>query len=178
MNKLIILQKMSFRVTWSLVGMGLFGNDKCPVLLTRADIVEYLWDAAYTYHSELSDDAISLICEKDDPDRFDLLLKELSNNDLSDFSLQFRKWRVFLLKELVDNISADPLQGLLELMEFWIRMGLPKDCPHEFPKSQDALQNYFSQMTYHYLLDKNSKWLSEEISDIIQTEADDSFYKL
>lgn len=169
MNRLKILENMGFKITWKLIDIGLYGLYEIPVVLTRDEVWDYL-DDLLTNIDEQSDNIISLICEKDDPIRADKILKKYTDNDKSDIIVQTRKWRAYLLKTLLDNISHDCLQGLLELIEFWISMGKPEDCPHIFPASKENVHDYFTQSTYRFLATKNRVWLNQEIAKIIELE--------
>ena len=171
MNKLNMLTNMGFRISWKLVNIGLYGYDEIPVLLTHDEVLEYL-DMLLTDITEQTDNIISLICEKDNITEFDKLLKKFASGDSSNIIIQKRKWRAYLLKKLIDNSSEDFLQGLLELMEFWILMGKPDDCPQTFPNSNDtvSIQDYFTQSTYELLMQKNYAWLNKEISDIVMSD--------
>ena len=171
MNKLKILKNMDFKITWKLIYIGLYGLYKIPVVLTRDEVWDYLSDLL-TNINEQSDSIISLICEKDDPIKADKILKKYADDDKSDITVQTRKWRAYLLKTLLDNISDDCLQGLLELIEFWISMGRPDDCPHIFPDQEEKnlKHGYFTQTTYNFLVNKNRVWLNQEITKIIELE--------
>ena len=162
---------MGFKISWKLIAVGLFGNDEIPPSITRFDVVEYL-DSLLTSINEQTDDIIRLVCEKDDSVKFDHILRELAREDASDIVIQKRKWRACLLKGLIDNINEDCLQGLLELMEFWVSMGKSADCPQFFPSSdnKNAGQDYFTQASYEFNLNKNRQWLDEEILSIIKSE--------
>lgn len=171
MNKLNVLKNMGFEISWKLIDIGLFGDNEIPALLTHNDVVEYL-DSLLTNINEQTDNIIALICEKDDYMEFDRYLKKFVSEDNSDTVIQKRKWRAYLLKTLINNISEDCLQGLLELMEFWISMGRPDDCPQIFPSSdnKESMQDYFTQPSYSFIVDKNRAWLSKEIAAIIKLE--------
>lgn len=171
MNKLNILKNMGFKISWKLINIGLFGNDEIPSVLTHNDVVEYL-DSLLTDINEQTDDIITLICEKDNSTEFDSVLKEFATKDASDIAIQKRKWRACLLRILIDNISKDCLQGLLELIEFWVSMGKPDDCPQTFPSSdnKESVQDYFTQASYEFNVNKNREWLNEEILSIVKLE--------
>lgn len=171
MNKLKILKNMGFKISWKLINIGLFGDDEIPPLLTHNDVVEYL-DGLLTDVNEQTDNIITLICEKDNFTEFDSILKKLASEDASDIAIQKRKWRAYLLKNLIDNIGKDCLQGLLELMEFWVSMGKPDDCPQTFPSSDNkkSVQDYFTQASYEFNANKNREWLNEEIISIVKLE--------
>lgn len=171
MNRLKLLENIGFKISWRLISIGLYGYDEIPVLLTHDDVIDYL-ESLLTNTREATDNIISLICEKDNLVQFDRLLKEFVNDDESDITIQKRKWRAYLLKDLLNNINKDWLQGLLELMEFWISMGKPDDCPQTFPNGNDkvSIQNYFAQTSFMFFVEKNYAWLNKEVSTIIKLD--------
>lgn len=171
MNKLCALKNMGFKISWKLITIGLFGDDEIPPSITHSNVVEYL-DSLLTGINEQTDNIIALICEKDNSTKFDSVLRKLASEDVSDIAIQKRKWRACLLKILIDNISQDYLQGLLELMEFWVSMGKPDDCPQTFPNSDNkkSVQDYFTQASYEFNVNKNRGWLNEEVLSIVKLE--------
>ncbi len=172
MNKLYVLKELGFRVSWKLLAIGLYGMDEIPPSITRTDITDYLEDSLTEINGQ-TDNTVALICEKDAPEKFDKLLKKLAREDAADSVIQKRKWRVCLLKNVIDNINGDALQGLLELMEFWVSMRRPEDCPMAFPNSNNkkAVQKFYTQASYDLNLSRNREWLNEEISKIIKAES-------
>ncbi len=171
MNKLTSLRKMGFKISWKLIDIGLSGAEEIPPVLTHSDLIEYL-NSSLTDINDQTDNAIILICEKDDYSKFYNFFKKLVGKDSSNVELQKRKWRAYLLKDLLNNIDGDYLQGLLELMEFWLSMGNCDDCPQTFPNSNDkeSIQNYFTQKSYELNLKANYSWLDTEITNIINLE--------
>lgn len=171
MNKLTAIKNMGFTTPWKLINIGLHGADEIPVALTRDEVTDYL-DGSLTEVNEQTDDIISLLCETDNETKFNALLDQLANRDPSDPMIQKRKWRAYMLKTLIDNISTDPLQAIIELMEFWVSMGIPDDCPQPFPDEGDktAIQEYFTEASAEYLLNRNRLWLKEEIASIKNAE--------
>ena len=169
MNKLCFLKSLGFKISWNLIAIGLYGNGEIQPSITHLDVVDYL-DGLLTDIDEQTDDIIALICETEDDTKFDRLLKEFASKDDSNIAIQKRKWRACLLKDLIDNINEDSLQGLLELMEFWLSMGKPDDCPQTFPNSDDkkSIQEYFTKESYVFNLNKNREWLNEEIQSIVK----------
>ena len=168
MNKLHILESLGFKITWRLLQIGVKGYCEIPPVLTRNEILEYLGDLLNNIDSQ-TDYVISLICEEN-PLEFNKMLEKYAENDWCDINIQKRKWRAYLLKTLLDNLSRDPLQGLLELMEFWLTMGKPDYCPHTFPTNVTIKKDYFTEATYNLLVKKKRDWLNEEIAEIIGSE--------
>lgn len=173
MNKLEYINKMDFKVTWKLIEIGLNGLEEIQPILTWDEVFEYL-DNTLINETKETNNTIMIICQKNNYVETKKILHIFSNQDKSDVSIQKRKWRAFLLKKLLNSISKDSLQGLLELMEFWISMKRPNDCPFVFPKGNSSFirQNYFTTATYNEQIKRNKIWLTEEIRKIIADEAD------
>lgn len=171
MNKLNILKSLGFKMSWKLVSIGLFGDNEIPAVLTYDDVVEYLHSLLIDVN-EQTDIIVALLCEKNNPTKFDDILKKLASEEKTDLAIQKRKWRVYLLKSLMDDIGKDSLQGLLELMEFWVSMGHPNDCPQTFPNNDsiETVQDYFTQASYEINMSKNREWLNKEILKIVNLE--------
>ena len=171
MNKLNYLKDIGFRISWKLISIGLLGKDEIPVLLTYDDVLEYL-DSLLMDVNDQTNNIIRLICTKDDCVQFADILTRLANEDHSDPDIQKRKWRVYLVNNIIEHKNGDYMQGLLELMEFWISMGMPDDCPQIFPSSgrKEIVEDYFTQASYDLNLNKNREWLNREIQNIIMHE--------
>lgn len=162
---------MGFSIPWKLIAVGLFGKDEIPPSITQSDTVEFLKDSL-TDNDDQTENIIKLICAEDDPSEFDGILKALAEEDITDLVIQKRKWRACLLAIIIENTSKDPLQGMLELTEFWVAMGMPSDCPQAFPNSGDqkAIQHFFTKASYESSVNENRAWLSKEILSIINSE--------
>lgn len=168
MNKLYVLENWGFKITWRLIQIGAKGLCEIPAMLTRDEILGYLIDSLNNIDDQ-TDNVISLICE-DNPIEFDKVLDKFAENDRCDLGVQKRKWRAYLLQTLLDSLSRDPLQGLLELIEFWLAMGKPENCPHVFPTNTTVAKDYFTEATYNSLIKMNREWLNKEINEIIELE--------
>lgn len=170
MNILCNFKKLGFKVSWNLIAIGVYGYDEIPPSITYLDVVDYL-EGMLTYIDEQTDNIIALICVKDDYIEFDKLLKKLASKDNSNIAVQKRKWRAYLLENLMNNINEDSLQGQLQLMEFWMKMDKPNNCPQNFPnRSRKSIEKYFNQGSYELNLNNNREWLKKEIQSIIELE--------
>lgn len=172
-NALIEIEKIGFRVTWKFIDIGLHGMSGIPIQISYHDLFEYL-EILLERNSEEINDVITLFSEREDNFEVDKLLQCLAEQELQDLSYELRKWRVYLLKRILDNENQDFLQGLLELMEFWLPMKDKKECPHIFPQNRDnerSIQQYFTKTMYEFLLQTNCSWLENEISNIIRRES-------
>jgi len=172
-NTLIEVEQLGFQVTWKFINIGLHGNEKIPVQISYNELFEYL-DNLLERNIEESDNIISIWCEQDDIIEVDKLLESLTEQEAQDVFFESRKWRAYQLKKILDNVKQDCLQGLLEMMEFWLPMKDEKECPHVFPQNNDdglSVQQYFSQTMYEFLIQKNRSWLEKEILTIIKKES-------
>ena len=64
MNKLKILKDLGFKITWKLIKIGLYGLCEIPVLLTKYEILDYLYTLLNNI-DEQTDSIVSLVGEHD-----------------------------------------------------------------------------------------------------------------
>lgn len=172
MNPLFSLKEMGFEIPWKLIKIGLYGYEEIPSTLSYEEMMDYL-DTQLSEITPQTDSIVALICAKDCKDEFDKILNKYADQDYSDIVIQKRKWRAYLLKKLLGDISQlECLTGLLELMNFWVSMGIPDRCPQTFPEknNQKSIQKYFTESNFRFMIMKNNKWLHNEISGIIEAE--------
>lgn len=172
MNGLKTLLNMGFKITWNLIYIGLHGLDEIPVQISFSDVVEYIKEQIGAEPSQ-TDAMAALLCEKDDEDKFNKVLQELSLNDYSDPSIQKRKWRAYMLKKIIENGNEDYFMTMLALIEFWCAMGTPDGCPltYPVPGDKESAKNFFTHSSYTVAMTANRTWLDREISDIITMES-------
>ena len=131
MNALVFLRSIGLKIFWKLIAVGLYGDGGTPAELARQEVLDFL-NLCLTQEGPQTDRIVSILCERNDHDAMDAKIKGLAALDGSDLSLQKRKWRAYRLTRLLETLSADPLQGLLALMEFWLP-ARDADCPLTFP---------------------------------------------
>ena len=56
---------MGFKITWKLIGIGLYGDNEIPVSINHDDVLEYLYEIL-SESGEHTENAFDLISEKDD----------------------------------------------------------------------------------------------------------------
>ncbi len=74
------------------------------------------------------------------------------------------------IKKTLEYINDDTLQGLLELTEFWVSIGMPEGSPHEYPNADNATSGYFTKENYLRLKNGNENWLCSEMRNIMQLD--------
>ena len=164
MNKLNEIADLGLRITWRLITIGLYGESYIKKQLSKEDIFEYLYDLL-DIETDETDNIIKLICEKENDSKIDKFMHTFAEKEQTDLTIQLRKWRVYLLKKMLDNINQNCLRGLLELIEFWTAFEIPEESPHTDPKPGN-LKEYFTQDVFNSLLEKNKQWAKDEIERI------------
>ena len=97
----------------------------------------------------------------------------MSIDDNSIESIQCRKWKAYLLKNILNTNNQDYFQGILNFMEYWSLIGGLENCPYNNSNEGIKLvQDYFSEDNYKYLTEQNTIWLKNEVKKIIQLECD------
>ena len=78
MNKLCLLKELGFKIPWILIAIGLYGDFGNVSLITRVDVVNYLEDLL-TCVDEQTDKVVTLICEKENWEKFDRILAKMES---------------------------------------------------------------------------------------------------
>lgn len=76
-----------------------------------------------------------------------------------------QKWLLVCLNLKLENLSPDPLYGLLELSNFWLDWKQPLNNPHDIQGVDNRLspEEYYTEANYNQMIAKNRDWLSMEL---------------
>lgn len=169
MIKLSDFKLMGFRVTWKLIDIGFKGSDMFANQLFPMDILNYAIDRMSD--SSEDTDLVDLACEYEtNVWEIDRYIKKLSNNEDSQYDIEFRKWRVvYVLKKLPD-IDTEFVHGLMDLGDIWMEFDFPEDSPHIFQGRDNCItpEQYYTLENYHDLLQKHREWVNNEIKQILE----------
>ena len=151
MKALVFLRSIGLKIFWKLIAVGLYGDGGTPAELARQEVLDFL-NLCLTQEGPQTDRIVSILCEGNDYEAMDAKIKGFAALDGSD-------------------LSVDPLQGLLVLMEFWLP-ARDTDCPLTFPykNGSPSVEEYFTRSNYNAMVQRNRAWLSEEISEIQRAE--------
>lgn len=164
------LQAFGFEINWTLLKIGYEGQGFLPKLIS-SDII--------SQHSESlvgkMESGYELIVQLIGPENeleVGQVLEKLSRQENADQSIQQRKLRVYVVLEALKTLPNDYFNGLLELTEIWVSLGLPDDCPHIVQGRNNAYtpQEYYTQDIFNDLLAKSKQWAKEEIEYIKSLE--------
>lgn len=169
-NNLYQLLEFGFQIRWTTVKIGYYGYHFIPPQLTMGEICEFT--AEEMMNKDCNDLVARLACAEGDKCEFEEVLNRLVKGEDVSASIQLRKWRVLLLFRQLKKLSDDYTEGLVQLTEFWLSLGLPDDCPHIVQGRNNCLSpnQYYTKEVYTALKKKNENWLESEIADIIASE--------
>ena len=119
MNRLYLIKKIGFKVTWKLISVGLYGNREIPVLISRKDITLFLNELLMN-NNACADDIIALLCEENYPTDFDVLLHKYASIDKSELPMI--------------PLTGRPLGRTMELRSS-IGLTMPTATSHAIPRT-------------------------------------------
>lgn len=168
-NNLNQLVQFGFKINWTLLQIGYFGDDFIPPQFTQKDIITYALEQLKTNNNNLT---ALLACTKNDSYEFENILKKLAKNEGVSKEIQIRKLRALIVFRNIETMPDDYTEGLIKLTEIWVSLGLPDDCPHIIQGRNNSLSpdTYYTKEMYDTLKKKNFDWLDNEISYIIFKE--------
>jgi hypothetical protein len=94
------------------------------------------------------------------------ILRELCEIFHISESIFMRKWRCYLLDDLIISSDPDSFYSLIWISEFWMQWQdkLSDEIPHTYQsvKNNISPEEYYSQENINRILQFNSEWVSKE----------------
>ena len=167
MIKLKYLKNAEFKITWKAIDIGFKGNAIFSNELSARDIIDY---ALLQMEKGIEDETVAeLACEYDtNGEEVNRLVKILANKENTDYSIEFRKWRVLCIAKSLPNEETEHISGLIELGDIWVEFDFPEDSPHVFQgRGTDITpEQYYTKENYKKLLKTHEDWIKEEIKQL------------
>ena len=93
-------------------------------------------------------------------------MRKVVNNLNIDISKSSHEWLLVCLDLKLNELSLDPVYGLLELSKFWIDWGQPKNSPHMIQGVNNDLDasDYYTEENYKRMICINYDWLNLELN--------------
>ena len=156
---------MKINITWTLILICFDSNrllrnsEYEQTFISANEVINY---AAGFLECTENDDIISLaILRSGEEEDILNILKKLSGSENGDYSLEFRKFRIFYIYINLPYRSNDFMYGILKISELWDKFGFPEDSPNIYFQ----FTNY-SQENFNKLLDIHNSWLTSEFEFI------------
>ena len=173
MSKIDELKQLGFSINWNLINIGYHGEFFLSPQITKEEIIEYAYNTLnYVSNNVEIELIVDLIQSKSDEYLFSSALKKLSEKEYVDTEIQYRKWRLLFVKKHLDKLPIDYTEGLIELTELWVSLGMPDDSPHIFQGINNSytIKDYYSQCLYDEIKKKHKDWVMAEKTYIIDSE--------
>lgn len=162
---------ISLKVNWKYIYIGYKGYKEITPQLSKEEIIQY---GVYLLEDkDCHNDLISqLVSYSQDSYEFYIILEHLQKLEKESLELQVRKWIVCLTNEMLNKLPNDYTEGLLELNEFWISLGQPRNCPHIYQSVQNNItpQEYYTPEMFNKIIEKHKEWIKKEVDDIKKIE--------
>ena len=152
---------MKLELTWEIIRLGWIGPGDFLRQLSIEDINKFAeYHIIETTGEQLR--LLSELCITKNEDEISNILYSLAPK-ISNEAL--RGWRMILLKETLDNLPDDPLNGLIALTDFWAKFRHPTDSPHII---QGVINNippveYYTPANFKNIISKHKSWIENEL---------------
>lgn len=152
------------RISWRILLIGLEGPGKYPPLLSIEDVLAFANEQINISTSPPECVIAVIVASSEGAEETRTVLRRLADEEKSDATLELRKWRLVLLKNVMAELPDDALYGLLALTEFWERFDFPLDSPHVIQGRANRIspRDYFTNDNYRYLIQKHQDWINKE----------------
>lgn len=163
MIKLDDFKNNGLSITWKLLYIGFKENKHFANMLSSEDIIQY---AQAQLANNEDENIINLACSNSNNiDEINIDLKKLSENDNSDYSIEYRKWRVLYVMKNLPKSNMDYIKGLVELGDIWAFLDFPEDSPHLFQGKDNNISplEYYTIENYNNLYNKHLSWIEQEL---------------
>lgn len=163
MMKLEEFRKLNLSITWTLIDIGYKGSEIFQDELFSDEIIDYAI-------SRLSDDnyldeVAELAGERvENTEEINRYVKILSAYEGYDFEKEFEKWVVCYVNKNIQKKYDNCIDGLIELGDIWIKLGMPKDSPHIFQGVDNCIspQEYYTIENYENLYQSHINWVKNK----------------
>lgn len=151
------LMKKEILVTWSFLLIGLSGVNSLSPKIKLEEVVDF---CLHIFLGGSNNDYIEKIAFSG-PFEQDIVVKNLQRLEKKNqIEMAHISWSLLLLEDLLSNLSLEPMQGLLELTDFWGYMGFPAYSPHIIQGIQSP-EEYYSEENYIFLFNEHKNWIVE-----------------
>ncbi|URZ03170.1 DUF2247 family protein [Clostridium felsineum] len=164
MNKLRLLIEKQLKPNWITILIGWEGPGKYSRQLTPKDIIEFATELVTNEDNQPESVWILAGTSENDVTEVENLVKQLAQCETVDRGTEVRKWRVILVEDALNNLSDDPLYGLIGLTEVWGNFDYPTDSPHFVQGVNNSLspQEYYTQDNYNHIIKLHREWIENE----------------
>lgn len=162
--KLQEFKKLELSITWTLIDIGYKGSKIFQDELSSNEVINYA--ISLLDYDNYSWEVLELAGEKEvNTEEIDRHIKILSSYEMCNRDVEFEKWVVWYVSKHIQKKYDNYIDGLIELGDIWIKLGMPKDSPHIFQGLNNGIspQKYYTLENYENLYDAHVKWLNDKL---------------
>ncbi|MBQ7362823.1 MAG: DUF2247 family protein [Clostridia bacterium] len=156
---------MGFRITWSLIAVGLKQYDSLEPQLAYEDLFDYIKENIGSDNVE-EDKYLAVLIHEGDIQETKKAIERNKVGENTNEKFEMRKWRALELSELLLDEENYSLL-VTKLYDFWLSFAFLDDSFKMYPK--DSVE--FLSRSNKDVINDHIEWLKNETSDIISTES-------
>ena len=160
-------RNLGLNITWTLIDIGLKGDKTFYNELTPKDILHY---AASVLEQDVYPQAVGELAgtPENDIDEIDRYVKILASQEGIDRDKEFQKWVVCYVNHHIQKKHDNPIDGLMELGDIWLKLGMPNHCPHIFQGVNNNIspKEYYTLQNYENMLQRHTDWIKNELFNL------------
>lgn len=168
-NKLDLMQANNLKVNWSSILLGLRGFGKFIGQLSTKDVIEFAINLVS--HDDCQPNEVWKIASLSDKEGNEIhqLVQNLAVKETNSEYEEQRKWRAILLKQTLEELPQDYLNGLILLTDFWDKFSFPSDSPHTVQGRGNDMSpiEYYTNKNYLEIVEAHKRWLSDELNELV-----------
>jgi hypothetical protein len=155
-------------VGWTTLFVGWLGPDQFPRQVTVKDIADYAVSLLLKGERLPQEDTVAQLAGAREAETVGVALRQLADCRRATVEYETRKWRVALLSQLLQNLSLDPIDGLIALSEFWGYCGYPLNMPHTVQARDDPRSpaDYYTADNLAMAIRTHREWVKCELHQL------------
>lgn len=159
-----LIKSLGLPVTWQEMRAGWRLSKMSRRLIDPVDIELFAVEQLKTTEAEHVSD-VAVLATASDAEETDEALQRLAPV-VSEFAN--RTVRAALLSELLDRLSANPIDALMALTSFWAEWGYPDDSPHVTQGRNNSMdpRSYYTSRNLSEIVAAHRTWLAKEIAQL------------
>ena len=160
-------------VDYGVILQSWIGIPGVNIKLKYQDIIDFAIKRINNSPNELEENLLidlTSVCFLDNAE-ITRILTELCDFEQVNITMSLRKWRLYLLKNILNDLETDALYVLIRLSEFWIEWQtvLIDPIPHLYQGVNNSMspQDYYSEENMNRTIDIHKKWIENEIKSVV-----------
>lgn len=164
MIKLSNFNELGIAITWTIIDIGFKGNDIFSGQLSADDIINY---AMETLEKDNYPETVAELASEsvESTEQIADYIKKLSGEENVNTNCEIEKWKVCYVYQCVKVKHENYIDGLCELGDIWLKIGLPHDNPHIYQGVNNGIspKEYYTQKNYDELFEAHHKWIKSRL---------------